>query len=84
MEKEQVIKITIFILSVLVGYIIGRVVSYYINRVQCVNCGGYNTYLQAAGYGGEGGKCLFAVKHWEGHICKDCGKGTSVKMTLIK
>jgi hypothetical protein len=84
MEKEVIIKITIFVLSILIGYVIGRIVSYYKNRIQCVNCGGYNTYLGASGYGGEGGEYPHAVKHWEGHMCKDCGEGTSIKMSLIK
>ena len=84
MEKEVIIKITIFVLSILIGYIIGRIVSYYKNRIQCVNCGGYNTYLGASGYGGQGGICDFAVKHWEAHTCKDCKKSTSIKMDLIK
>jgi rRNA maturation endonuclease Nob1 len=74
----------ILIAVFLMGYLIGLIHSHFENRVQCVNCGRYNTYLSGAGYGCEEGVCKYAVKHWEGHICKDCGKITSVKMTLSK
>ena len=74
----------IYISLVLIGYILGRIRSYYKNRVQCVNCGKSNTDEYAAGFGGCGGVYEYAVKHWEGHICKDCGKITSVKMSLAK
>jgi hypothetical protein len=84
MEKEFLIKLTICFLSVILGYVIGRIVSYYKNKIQCVNCGGYNTRLIASGYGGEGGVYQQAVKHWEGHICESCGKSTSIKITLVK
>lgn len=71
------------ILILIFGYFLGRIHSYYKNRVQCVNCGSYNTYNSAAGFGGvKGSECNFAVKHWEGHICKDCDKITSVKISL--
>lgn len=72
------------ILLILIGYITGRIHSHYKNRVQCVNCGSFNTYLGSEGYGGEGGICKHAVKHWEGHTCKDCGEITSVKMSFKK
>ena len=71
-------------LLIILGYIIGRTHFYYERRVQCVNCGKHKTRELASGYGGEGGICGFAVKHWEGHICKDCGEITSVKMSLSK
>ena len=70
------------IITIIIGYIIGRIHSYYKNRVQCVNCGKHNTYEQASAYGGEGGIYKYAVKHWEGHVCKDCGEITSLKMSF--
>lgn len=76
---------TNILLALIVGYIIGKARHYYKNRVQCVNCGKHNTYESAAGFGGvKGSVCNFAVKHWEGHVCKDCDKITSVNMTLVK
>ena len=78
-------KITILIISTLiVGYIIGRIVSYYKNRIQCVNCGKHTTYLAAAGYGSVGGECNFAVKHHEQHVCNSCDEVTIVSMKLSK
>ena len=77
-------EILIIIIATFVGFIIGVILQYRHNRVQCTNCGGHNTYYAAACYGGEGGKCLFAVKHSEQHVCNDCGKTTYIKMKLIK
>lgn len=71
-------------IALIIGIIIGKFYSYYTNRVQCINCGSYNTYLASAGYGGvKGSKCNFAVKHWEGHRCNKCGKGISIQMEII-
>ncbi len=84
MEKELIIKVIICASSILFGYIIGRIVSYYKNRVQCTNCGSHDTYLAAAGYGGEGGVYEYVVKHSEQHVCNKCDKTTFIKMKLIK
>jgi hypothetical protein len=78
---EQIICI---IVIAIVSFLLGVFIQYRKSRIQCVNCGGNNTYLAAAGYGGEGGECKFAVKHHEQHVCKDCNKITSIKMTLVK
>lgn len=76
---------TKLIIAVIAAYWLGKWRTHVKNRVQCVNCGGHNTRFGAAGYGGvKGSICGFAVKHWEGHRCKDCDKLTSVKMTLGK
>lgn len=72
------------LLTLAIGFIIGLVVQFRKDRVQCTNCGKHNTHLVAAGYGGEGGECGFAVKHSEQHVCRDCDKTTYVKMKLIK
>ena len=72
------------LLGILAGYMIGRIYSYYQNRVQCVNCGSYNTKHGSYGFGGCGGTYEYAVKHYEGHECKDCGKITSLKMNFNK
>lgn len=74
----------IILVTFAIGYIIGKIVSYYQSRVQCTNCGNHNTYKVCEGYGGEGGKCEFAVKHMEQHLCKDCDKVTYIQMKLIK
>ena len=72
------------IIGILIGYIIGRIYSYYKNRIQCVNCGSFNTYKGASGYGRvKGSEYDFAVKCWEAHDCNKCGKGTSFKMEII-
>jgi hypothetical protein len=71
--------------AILLAYVTGRVHAYYKSRVQCVNCGGYRTYKAAAGMGGvKGSTCNFAVTHWEGHVCEDCDKTTSVSMKLTQ
>jgi ribosomal protein S14 len=68
----------------IVGYTIGRVHSYYKNRIQCVNCGSFRTYWGAAGYNKiKGSKCDFPVKTFEAHECNKCGQGTSLKMDII-
>lgn len=41
-------------------------------------------YLAAAGYGGVGGECNFAVKHHEQHVCNSCDEVTIVSMKLSK
>jgi hypothetical protein len=79
MEALIIIAIAIF-----VGYAIGCYKAHLAYRVQCTNCGGHNTYKMCEGYGGEGGKCEFAVKHMEQHVCNDCDKTTYVQMKLIK
>ena len=71
------------LIFMLIGFLIGRLYSYYKNRIQCVNCGSNNTYKSADGYGRvKGSKCDFTVKHWEGHVCKSCGEITSLSMKL--
>jgi hypothetical protein len=73
----------IIIISLIVGYIIGRIHSYYNNRIQCVNCGSHNTCKGADGFVyTKGSKSNFAAKNWEGHTCNDCGALTSVIMKL--
>lgn len=70
------------IFTLLIGYLIGRIHTYYKYRVQCVNCGSKNTVHNSDGYGGCGGKYPYAVKHYEGHTCKECGEITSIKMSF--
>jgi hypothetical protein len=68
----------------LIGYFIGKIHSYYKNRIQCVNCGSFRTHWGASGHGKvKGSKCDFAVTHWEAHNCNKCGQGTSLKMEII-
>jgi formate dehydrogenase maturation protein FdhE len=76
-------EIILILLALVIGYIIGLVHYYYLNRVQCVNCGKHNTEHAVSCYGGEGGVYKYAVKHSEQHVCKDCGKTTYIKMKLI-
>lgn len=69
---------------IIIAFLVGIYYEYRKNRVQCVNCGNHNTYLAAAGWGGEGGEYKFAVKHHEQHVCKDCDKITIITMKLSK
>ncbi len=73
-----------YFILVLIGFVIGKIQSYYASRKQCFNCGKYTTYLAAAGYGGGKGKYQFAVKHWEGYYCTSCNKTMSVQIELSK
>lgn len=72
------------IILLVIGYLIGRVHSYYKNRTQCTNCGKHNTSLVSSVYGSTDGICDFAVKHSEQYICNDCGKTTHKRITLVK
>lgn len=81
MQKEIILG---GIIILIIGYVIGRIVSYYNNRIQCVNCGKNTTYRACSGYEGVGGNCGFVVKHHEQHVCKSCNKITVVSMNLPK
>ena len=72
------------IISLIVGYIIGEVLAYRRNRKQCLNCGGHNTENLASGHSDGGGEYKYAVCHWEGYRCKDCGKFFSATIKLDK
>jgi hypothetical protein len=72
------------ILTFILGFIIGRIYSYYKNRIQCVHCGSFKTSIGAAGYGPvKGSDCKIAVKHWVAYTCNKCGKDTSIQMSVI-
>tara|TARA_R110000868_G_scaffold14426_4_gene67187 strand:+ start:13907 stop:14149 length:243 start_codon:yes stop_codon:yes gene_type:complete len=73
-----------FVVTFILAFIIGLYVAHRKNRVQCTNCGGHNTYLGAASWGGCGGEYEYVVKETEQHVCKDCDKITYVSMKLIK
>ena len=73
-----------FLLVIAISYLIGKYKAHRDNRKQCLNCGGYNTERTASGMGGGGGEYKYAVTHWEGHDCKDCGKQMSVQIKLMK
>ena len=72
------------ILTFILGFIIGRIYSYYKNRIQCVHCGSSETSIATAVYGSvKGSDCKIAVKHWEAHTCHKCGKDTQIQMSVI-
>jgi hypothetical protein len=73
------------IIILLIGYLVGRIYCYYKNRIQCVNCGSFNTHKSAAAFSyTRGGKSNFVVKEWESHHCEKCGQGISIKIEIIK
>ncbi len=73
-----------YLLILLAGIIIGKIIAYRNNRKQCLNCGSHRTINSCAGLGHGGGKYEFAVKHWEGYYCKNCDATFSAKITLDK
>lgn len=77
--------IIIIALSFFVGYIIGKIREYLQNRWQCPDCGSFKTNAISSGHGGvKGGKYNYAVRHWEGHICRNCGTMMSITMEKIQ
>ena len=75
----------IYILFALViGFIAGKIYSYFKNRIQCLNCGSSKTKIVGSMYGSGNGEYQYAVKTWESHLCSNCKKMTNIKMKLYK
>ena len=68
--------------GLLLGFIAGKIYTKRKNRVQCINCGSKQTEYIASVYGGGKGKCDFAVRIHECHLCNECDEMISVNFKL--